>query len=286
MGRPRAVAWVVCCVLGIGALAATSAFAVTPVAEYTFNGNFNPSSGSAPPLYVFHNDPGYGFVSEDAGGCTKPGYHFVPGTGLNFSGYSPPFPDEYTVFLQVRLDQTDGYRRLMGSDAPEPTSFASDSGIYVHDGTLGIYNAGSSTFAGGSVPTVAAGEVNEIAVETYPFADSKHQVDIFQNGSFVVGAVYSDGAGSPMVFGLGNVVTLFKDDTTPSNEEASGTIFDLQFFDSRVLESDLPRPTCPEPAATPPAAPTPTGLARKKCKKKKRHHARAAKKHRCRHKKK
>jgi Concanavalin A-like lectin/glucanases superfamily len=249
------------------AIAGPSAVAATPVANYAFNGNLNPASGSVPPLTVVNpgSVTGSGFVSEDVGGCPTTAYHFAAGTGLAFLGFNPPQPDNYTVSFQLRLDQVSGYRRLLGADAPDPfSSPSSENGIYVRDGRLGVFRDGDAFFGG---PPIAPGSLNEVAVSQGSNSPD-FPVSVYLNGNLTA----STALGNPIAIYPANTVTLFKDDGV---EEASGTISSLQFFNTTLQPSELPQPL---PQATCPPAQPPQTSGPRKCKKKHHRRALAAKK--------
>lgn len=125
-------------VLAMAAVAA-SAPVSSPTADYRFLNSLASSVGSPPPLanLNIHGNRNNRFEREvvDPGQGPRSVLSFPKGNGLVLSPTTGVVGNgTYTIVLRFRLDNTDGWRRLV--DFKHGTD---DSGLYVLNGTLQLY---------------------------------------------------------------------------------------------------------------------------------------------------
>ena len=170
---------------GWGALAVTAIVAggvaqgasalPSPQADYQFHNDLSSSIAGAPPMTDLGS--GNGFATENVDGCMTRVLSFPQHNGLTLdtSGLSlggPPF--DVRVVLDFRLADVSGFRRLI--QTTDPTS---DSGLYVHDGKLDWYQAGSHE--GG--PVIASNQFVEVHAPAGLDPLAVHDVRIRQRGA-------------------------------------------------------------------------------------------------------
>ena len=195
-------------------------------ADYQFLLSLASSVGSPPDL----QDIGVGnsYVSEVVDTCSQfvrqfplhNGLHLQPTAGVISSNI-------YSIVMLFRLDQTNGYRRLIDFKAG-----TSGYGLYVYNGALNFY-----PFATGPSPTISAG--NYV------------QVVLTRDGTNVVGYVngmpqfsFVD-SGNNGVISSANDLRFFKDDGT--TEESGGAVARIRLFNAAMPAGQvalLDRTTC------------------------------------------
>lgn len=119
----------------LAALAPSRADAVSLVADYRFDGNFDSSVGTAPPIDAL--PPIGSFASAAIDGKPDGIYTFASNTGLRVKRAVFPSQFAYSTIVTFRLDTTTGYRRLLAFDTFDA---GSDNGVYNLTGRVGFYD--------------------------------------------------------------------------------------------------------------------------------------------------
>ena len=178
-------------------------------ADYQFQLNLASSVGAPPDL----QDIGVGnsYVTETVDGCSRIVRQFPLHNGLHLQPTAGVIPTNiYTIVMLFRLDQTNGYRRLIDFKAATV-----EAGVYVRDGRLNFYGSTEAP-----APTIPAG--------TYV------QVVITRDGTNVVG--YINGmqqfsfvdSGNQGVLSSANDLRFFKDNG--NTEESGGAVARIRLY--------------------------------------------------------
>ena len=178
-------------------------------ADYRFQLTLASSVGSPPPL----QDIGVGnaYVNETVDGCSRIVRLFPLHNGLQLQPTVGVVESNiYTIVMLFRLDQTNGYRRLIDFKAG-----TSNNGLYVYNGRLYFYPVAQAP-----APTIPAG----IYV----------QVVLTRDGTNVVGYVngiqqfsFADNSGYGII-SEANTLRFFKDDG--STEESGGAVARIRLY--------------------------------------------------------
>jgi hypothetical protein len=189
----------------------TAVFGITnnSGADYQFQLNLNSSVGSPPAL----QDIGVGnfYATDSVDGCSRTVRQFPLHNGLHLQPTSGVIPTNiYTIVMLFRLDQTNGYRRLIDFKAGTV-----ENGVYVRDGRLNFYGIVEAP-----TPSIPAG--------TYV------QVVLTRDGTNVVGYVngvqrfsFVD-SGNNGVLSSANDLRFFKDNG--SAEESGGAVARIRLY--------------------------------------------------------
>jgi hypothetical protein len=260
-------------VLSAAALA-SPASGVTLKGDYQLEGNHSSSAAcaSAPNLVDVGEAAGLNtFATEIVNGSTNGVLTFPEGNGVNLNTQSILPRDRFTVIMQFRLTRVasgTGYVSLLVSDTDPPTN---DSGLYVHEGSLDIYDDKAATRDHEEAsPSVAPGTYIEVALTR----NGAGQLNVYANGALRIS--YEDVNASAAL--LTNAIEFFRENGT---EESAGAVARIRVYDDALSPAQVSAPPpCPQTGS-----PVTTAKG-KKCKKKKKHRAAEAKKKKCKKKKK
>lgn len=185
-------------------------------ADYQFQGSLGSSCCSAPELLTLGTT---GFGMDRVNGPERAVMTFTEGSGLRLSPASSVIPsDSYTIAVLFRFATVSGFRRLI-----DFKDGSSDSGLYVHDGSLNFY-------------TVTGAEGGSIAANSYVQVVLTRDRDGTVVG-YLDGArqfVFADTQGAAVI-AAANVLRFFRDDGT--SEHSAGAVARLRLFD-RPLSAD------------------------------------------------
>jgi hypothetical protein len=137
MGRMGKAGAVFVAVVVMGVLAASTAYAAPSNADYRFSGNRKSSIGT-PRAMV---DIGPGTNSFRSSG-NRTFLRFPKGNGVELRNAGRAIkPGTYTIFMQFKLDEVNGWRRLIDfkNGEGEGTGGRGDYGLYVKEGGLQFY---------------------------------------------------------------------------------------------------------------------------------------------------
>jgi OOP family OmpA-OmpF porin len=245
---------------------ASTASAATLLGDYQFQGNLA-SSGPGPAL----TDIGAGntFQGDSVFGVSRQVQAFPQGNGLQMNPFGVASGSSYSVVATLRLTTLGAaYKRVL-----DTANGTSDAGLYVYDGKVDYYNAGSHR------ATTATVTPNTYAT-----------VALVANGPAGPTQVYTNGTLSLSYSGYGPVtggtLRFFKDNTTggATAEESAGAI-----SCARVYSGALSAPEVATISTSPTCGTVAPPTKANKCKKhkKKKRSAESAKKKKCKkHKKK
>ncbi len=188
----------------------TAVFGITnnSGADYQFQLNLNSSVGSPPAL----QDIGVGnfYTTDMVDGCSRTVRQFPLLNGLHLQPTSGVIPTNiYTIAMLFRLDQTNGYRRLLDFKAGSP-----DVGLYVYNGRLYFYPSALA-----AAPTIAANEYVQVVL-TRDGTNVTGYVNGVQQFSFADNSNYG-------VLTSANDLRFFKDDGT---EESGGAVARIRLY--------------------------------------------------------
>jgi RTX calcium-binding nonapeptide repeat (4 copies)/Concanavalin A-like lectin/glucanases superfamily len=233
MRRGSAVLGILLGVAALTILPATAPAAGTLKGDYRLEGNHSSSCGAPPNL----TDIGPGsnaFKNEFVAGNVDGVLTFPADNGLELktAGILPQL--RYTVIMQFRLDNVGGvpqYRRLLAFDANEPTR---DSGLYVLNGSLTVYDGASHSEPS---PSVSAGQYIEVALTR----DSAGQINVYANGAPRIS--YDDSVNGVGAL-LDNAIVFFRDNV---DEESAGAVARIRVYDDALSPAQvLAPPACPK----------------------------------------
>ncbi len=178
-------------------------------ADYQFQLNLASSAGTPPALL----DIGVGnsYTTETVDTCPRTVRLFPLHNGVRLQPTTGVIPTNvYTIVMLFRLDQTNGWRRLLDFKAA-----AIDTGLYVRDGRLNFYPVIEA-----AAPTIPAGAYVQVVLTR----DSDSNVVAYVNGgpqlSFVDTALRG-------VLTSANDLRFFKDDST---EESGGAVARIRLY--------------------------------------------------------
>ncbi len=187
-------------------------------ADYRFQLTLASSAGSPPDL----QDIGVGntFVSETVDGCSRVvrllplhnGLQLVPTTGVMPTNV-------YTIVMLFRLDQTNGYRRLVDFKAG-----TSDYGLYVYNGRLFFKPTVQAP-----APTIAAGNYVQVVV-TRDGTNVVGYVNGIRQFSFTDTSLYG-------VISSANALRFFKDDG--ATEESGGAVARIRLYPAAMPDAQV-----------------------------------------------
>jgi len=188
-------------------------------ASYRLDGDVRSSVRGAPPLVEL--GPGNEFAVEAVDGVARRVLAFPRGGGLALSTAGLVDPDAHSVAMLFRLEDVNGYRRLL-----DFSGGTSDAGIYVRDGQVIVYPNGGPV--GG--PAIGNGYVRLVLTQA-PAPDGRRRTIVYMDGEPVADRrTVSD-------FSLASgVLRFFKDNTRGpgTNEESGGAVACIQVFDGTL----------------------------------------------------
>lgn len=219
-----------------------SAGAATLKGNYQLQGDLTSVVGGAPSL----TDLGRGnrFVREAVDGVDRQVLRFPEGNGLALSTSGLVDPRSYSVVLLFRLDELNGFRRIL--DFSDSTA---DNGFYDFSGNAVLYGSdGGATRSG----IVFDDSYAQVILTSAPAGDSQRVV-AYVNGTEVVAAT------APKDFDLGpGTLRLFQDNTKgpAGGEESAGALACLLVYDGVLNAEEIGQLTgdptlCPAPRPTP-----------------------------------
>ncbi|MDH5223731.1 MAG: LamG domain-containing protein [Actinomycetota bacterium] len=182
-------------------------------ADYRFEGSLRNSVGSAAKLT--REGPGAVFLHKQVKGSRDGVWSWPEGTGLRLDGARKavgPGKGTYTFVMLVRLDNVDGYRKLIHFK-----DLADDDGFYVDDGTLYPYDLDYSAVV------VQPATWYQIAVTR----DSSKVVRVYVDGARVLRVADPTGT---QVLGPDNFFRFLRDDESTATEESGGMIARLRIY--------------------------------------------------------
>ena len=216
----------------VGAAAAVALLSVAPASaggtlrgDYRFEGGFR-SSVAGPPRLVVEGEAG-SFLTKTVWGQRDGVWRWQEGSGLLLDPASSAFgpgPGTYSVVMLVRLDDIDGYAKLVHVGALDD-----DAGFYVDDGELAAYPYGRR---GG---TVAADTWYQIAITR----SRDGIVTMFVDGERALRV--NDDVDRDLLIGVDDVVRFLRDDTATSGEETGGAIARLWIYDGALTTRQVAR---------------------------------------------
>jgi hypothetical protein len=178
-------------------------------ADYQFQMNLNSSVGAPPALQNI--GAGNIYASENVDGCPRVVLQFPLHNGVRLQPTTGVVPTNiYTIIMLFRLDQTNGFRRLIDFKAATV-----ENGVYVRDGRLNFYG-------------------NVEAPSSSVLAGAWTQVVLTRDGTNVVGYVngvqqfsFVDTTGNGVISGA-NDLRFFKDNGNA--EETSGAVARIRLY--------------------------------------------------------
>jgi len=179
-------------------------------ADYQFQLTLASSVGSPPAL----QDIGVGnsYVTETVDGCPRFVRQFPLHNGLSLQPTAGVIPTNiYTIVMLFRLDQTNGWRRLLDFKAA-----TIDTGLYVHDGRLNFYPVIEAPAS-----SIAAGPYTQVVLTR----DSDSNVVAYVNGVRQLSFVDTSLRG---VLTSANDLRFFKDDG--ATEESGGAVARIRLY--------------------------------------------------------
>jgi hypothetical protein len=218
-------------------LPATAPAAGTLKGDYQLEGNHSSSCG-APPNLIDVGPGSNTFATEIVDGSTNGVLTFPEDNGLNLNTQGILPQDRFTVIMQfrlVRVASETGYVSLLVFDSDPPTS---DSGRYVHQGSLDFYDDMVVTKDHEEPsPSVAPGTYIEVALTR----DGSGQVKVYANGAPRIS--YDDSPNSTAVL-LSNAIEFFKEHGT---EESAGAVARIRVYDDALSAAEVSAPpACPQ----------------------------------------
>ncbi len=189
----------------------TAVFGITnnSGADYQFQLNLNSSVGSPPAL----QDIGVGnfYTSDSVDSCARTVRQFPLHNGLHLQPTTGVIPTNiYTIVMLFRLDQTNGYRRLLDFKTGSP-----DVGLYVFNGRLYFYPSVAAPAS-----TIAAGQYVQVVL-TRDGTNVAGYVNGVQQFNFADTANYG-------VLNSANDLRFFKDDG--ATEESGGAVARIRLY--------------------------------------------------------
>lgn len=206
-------------------LFAASASAATLKADYRFHGNLASSVGSAPAASNIGN--GNAFATENLSGRPRSVLTFPAGGGLDIPTTDVVPADNYTIAVVFRLSDLGDpgdYRRIADFQAG-----TSDNGVYFESHLLTFY---SPSFYQGDA-TVGTNQYVQVVLRRTAEGSSV-QFAGYLNGNFEWNAT-DVGPDTLLSSGL----RLFKDNSTPSAEEASGAVARVRMWDGPLTAPEI-----------------------------------------------
>ena len=206
----------------------TATFGITnnSGADYQFQLNLNSSVGSPPALQNI--GAGNIYASEAVDACSQLVLQFPLHNGVRLLPTTGVIPTNiYTIVMLFRLDQTNGWRRLLDFKAA-----SIDTGLYVRDGRLNFYPVIEATS-----PNIPSGTYAQVVLTR----DSASNVVAYVNG--VQQFTFVDSGFSAVLTGA-NDLRFFKDDTT---EESGGAVARIRLYAAAMTPGQvalLDRTTC------------------------------------------
>ena len=197
------------------------------VAEYGFHNSLASSVGGGPRL----RNVGQGassFIDEVVFREKQTVLRFPEGNGLSLSPASAVIDgDRYSIELLFRLDDVDGYRKIIDlKDASD------DSGLYIFDGRLIFFD----------VETPAP---RTIKLDTYTQVlltrKASGKVTAYVNG---VRRFSFDDAGGLAVIDASDTLRFFIDDATPGREHSGGAVSRIRLYDGPLTASEVASLAC------------------------------------------
>jgi hypothetical protein len=190
----------------------TASFGITnnSGADYQFQLTLASSVGSPPDL----QDIGVGnfYTSETVDTCSRIVRQFPLHNGVHLQPTTGVVPtNQYTIVMLFRLDQTNGFRRLIDFKAG-----TSGNGLYVYNGRLYFYPSAQAPTA-----TIAAGNYVQVVLTR----DGTDVVTGYVNGVPQISFTDSSGYG---VISSANDLRFFKDDG--STEESGGAVARIRLY--------------------------------------------------------
>jgi hypothetical protein len=239
-GARGIVGALVAALLALGGSA--GADAATLKANYQLQGTLSSTVGGAPELTNL--GPGNRFVREDVDGVERQVLRFPEGNGLALGTSGLVDPRSYSVVLLFRLDELNGFRRIL--DFSDSTS---DNGFYDFGGNAVIYGSDGGATRSGIVFDDSYAQV----VFTSAPAGDLQRVVAYVNGTEVVAAA------APKDFDLGpGTLRLFQDNVKgpAGGEESAGALACLLVYDGVLNAEEIGQLTvdptlCPAPRPTP-----------------------------------
>lgn len=206
-------------------LAAAAPAGAKLVADYRLAGDRSSAVAGAPDL--FDLPPGGWFESASVANCTRQVFGFLEGGGLGFTGGEVISPEVFTLIVQVKLDEADGYVRLVNWFP----SLANDNGLYTLDGALNFYDNTDPSESDHTGPTtVPPGVFAEFAVTR----DASQRITGYTNG--VRQFAYVDAADQAVTPHPSGNVYLFVDN---GSEESAGKVARVRVYDTALPAAQI-----------------------------------------------
>jgi len=198
-----------------------SAEAATLKANYQLQGSLASAVAGAPEL--INLGKGNRFLFETVDGVRRQVLRFPRSNGLALSTTGLVDPRSYSVVLLFRLDDLEGFRRILDfSDS------MSDNGFYDFGGNAVIYGSDGGPSRGG---VVFDRSYAQVVLTSAPVGGGSQQVVAYVNGAETVAAT----AAKDFDLGTG-ALRLFQDNTSgpAGGEESAGALACLLVYDGEI----------------------------------------------------
>jgi concanavalin A-like lectin/glucanase superfamily protein len=222
-----------------------SAAAATLRAEYRFQGDLASEVAGAPELVEIGQGNSFAFEHVDGLGLQQV-LRFPKGNGLSLATAGLVNPTNNSVVVVFRLDDTDGYRRIL-----DLTGGTSDNGLYNLNGQVVLYGGSGGNDASQNV--LLDHSYAQVALTNAAALGGSEQATAYVNGAEVATAQIPKG------FDLGSgVLRLFRDNTSgpAPGEESGGAVSCILIYDGTMTAGEVNQvagdPTlCQAPRPTP-----------------------------------
>jgi hypothetical protein len=205
--------------LALASIAASSASAATLIADYQFHGSLVSAVAGAPDLAPLNTVT---FTTAIINGQPTDVAAFTQGSGLRMPAPAGISATGYTVIMQVALDQTAGYRKLI-----DFKDLAEDPGLYNLTGLLDFYPV-----AVGSATTVVPATFAQIVMTR----NATGQVTGYVNG--VQQFTFADTLNYTVL--VTTAFNLFVDDTRTNGGEASaGRVARVRLYSGALTAAEI-----------------------------------------------
>jgi hypothetical protein len=189
------------------------------VADYEFQNTYSSSVGTAPDLVP--TNTGTTFVGDTVNGLPRTVLQFPQGVGLRLSPTTGTIANNtYTIAMLVRLDNVDGYRRLV-----DFSNLASDNGLYIDNGELDFYVGGDN-----DGPPAISPDQYVTAVLTRTAGGT---LTGYLNGAEVF--QFTD-SGNDAVIDVNHALHFFIDN---SDENSAGAVARIQVYDNVLTATEV-----------------------------------------------
>ena len=203
---------------GLALIAGSSASGATLIADYQFHNSYASSIAGAPDLVPINS---VSFTTATINGHLTDVAAFTQRSGLSMVP-SGNLATGYSIIVQVALDETSGYRKLV-----DFSDLVDDWGLYDLIGQLDFYPA-----AVGPVPTISASTFAQIALTRDAAGQVTGYVDGVQQFTFADTNAYALPAS--------NAVNFFVDDAqTAGNETSAGRVARIRLYSGVLTGAEI-----------------------------------------------